>query len=240
MKRFLVFVVLAMLVGACGSSTTSGVPDGLVAEQDASTLDQPVAATDLGEPMDRGFEDPGAPEDTGPVDPGAPDLGPKDPGQPDPGPSDPGAPDLGPQDPGSPDLGPKDSGTPVDPGENLDPRVEACDYVVESLCSKVLTKCDLLGLLPKTWMDQCTTWLTTNHGTIVGACDQLSNAESTDPNVQLIQSVAPEALSQCVDNFQCTVENVTKLGTVVWPLISGGAKPDMMGIIGVVADLCFK
>lgn len=231
----MVLVLGTMLAAACSEdkkatdlATDPGVADLPAADvppvADVPTADRPPA--DL-PPADEGPADPGAP------DLGPPDPGPQDPGQPDPGPTDPGQPDPGKPDPGAPDLGPVD--TYVD---DVTETVAACIYVVENVCAKALTKCDLLGLIPPAWMQTCTDFLTGNHGTVLTACETLDNAQSSDPNVQLIQQMGPLALEQCIDNFQCTLETGTKLYQFLQPIV-GGAKVDTNAILSLVVGLCF-
>jgi hypothetical protein len=226
--------VLAVLVGmaACvGCSKTAAVADvpDTVAPADLPAAD--VLSDDVLD-ADRVPADPGAP-DLGPEDPGAPDLGPPDPGAPDLGPEDPGAPDPGPVDPGPPDLG------PTDPGEEWSSdTVRACVYVMENICAKALTKCDVLHLIPANWMQTCTDFLVGQHGTLKSGCQTLDEANSSDPNIQLIQSMGAPMLEACVDNFECTIENVAGVYGILQPIIAG-QKLDVGNVVGVVADLCF-
>lgn len=126
----------------------------------------------------------------------------------------------------------------VEDVSNLSENAAACLYVVTSLCSKILTKCDVFHLLPEQWMDSCTQFLLNNDDTIALACSQLDNAQSTDPTVSLILSFGPTALQNCVDNFQCTLENVLEIVNFVKPLFSG-AKVDTATILNLVVKLCF-
>lgn len=210
-------------MAGCADEIDVAVPQDLLADD---------AEADRG-PIDLGLVDTG-PEDLGPPDLGPPDLGPIDPGPPDLGPIDPGIPDPGPPDPGPPDLGPQ-----PDLGPELSETAAACVYVVENICAKVLPKCDFLGLIPASWMTTCTDFLVNNNGVIAGGCNTLDTVNTTDPNILLIQQMGPLLLEQCVDNFVCTLETATKLGTVVMPII-GGAKVDTGDIINLVAGLCFK
>ncbi len=227
--------VLAVMVGVlafgCSSKKTTVVADvpDVAAVADVPAVDVPVTPDVVD--TERVAEDPGAP-DLGPEDPGPPDLGPVDPGPPDLGPVDPGPPDLGPVDPGPPDLGPQD------PGEQLSDTVAACIYVMENICAKALTKCDVLHLIPATWMQSCTDFLVGQHATLRSGCETLDNANSTDPNVQLIQSMGPQMLQSCVDNFECTTQNILAVYGVLQPII-GGQKLNVGDVVGVVANLCF-
>jgi len=232
MKRSVWVLAIGVLaLAACESSkkTVADVPD-TVAPGDLPTTDVPATPDAID--ADR------LPIDPGPPDPGPPDLGPPDLGQPDLGPPDMGPLDLGPPDLGPPDLGPQDPGPP-DPCADISENVCACTYVMENICSKALTKCDVLKLIPANWMQTCTDFLTGNHETIVKGCQTLDEANSSDPNVQLIQSMGPLALEQCVDNFECTIENILKVYDILKPIIAG-EKLDVANVVGVVAGLCFK
>jgi len=167
------------------------------------------------------------------------DTGVEDPGQNDHGPADVGAPDTssmdnGPSDPGQPDKGP-----PTDLGPQYSDMVIACIYVVENICAKMITKCDVLGLIPKEWMELCTDFLVNNEATIAGGCELLDDANFSDPNADLIVSFGPTALKECTDNFECTLENILKIGEFVVPLFQGG-EVETTEILTLVADLCFK
>ncbi len=207
--------VLAVMVGVlafgCSSKKTTVVADvpDVAAVADVPAVDVPVTPDVVD--TERVAEDPGAP-----------DLGPEDPGPP----------DLGPVDPGPPDLGPQD------PGEQLSDTVAACIYVMENICAKALTKCDVLHLIPATWMQSCTDFLVGQHATLRSGCETLDNANSTDPNVQLIQSMGPQMLQSCVDNFECTTQNILAVYGVLQPII-GGQKLNVGDVVGVVANLCF-
>lgn len=232
MKRSLWWLVPCVLaLAACEGSkkTVTDVPD-TVTPADLPTADVPASPDVID--ADR------PPVDPGPPDLGPPDLGPPDLGPPDLGPPDLGPPDLGPPDLGPPDLGPQDPGPP-DPCADVTENVCACTYVMENICSKALTKCDVLHLIPANWMQTCTDFLTGNDATIKKGCQTLDEANSSDPNVQLIQSMGPLALQQCVDNFECTFDNIMKVYNILQPII-GGQKLDTGSIVATVAGLCFK
>ena len=147
--------------------------------------------------------------------------------------SDPGQPDPGPADPGTPDPG--------DTGPYYPETVAACIYVMEGLCDKAIQKCDeaLFNLIPDEWMKTCTDFLVWNHETIAKGCETIDNSQTSDPNIELIKTMGPTALKECVDNFQCSLGNIGKLIDVVLPFTKG-QKPSTSDIIGIVAEMCFK
>jgi len=230
--RWIGFAIALFLAAGCGSSAKKGLVDGDVKAPTDAVADVAEDGTAIEDVVrDLGAPDPG-PQDLGQPDLGPPDLGPADPGQPDPG-----LPDPGPVDPGTPDLGPQDTG-PVSPySEN----VQACIYVVTGICDKLVKKCkdQLFGLIKDEWLDACTNWLTDQEMIIAGACLTLDNAESTDPNVQLILEMGPTALRQCIDNVECNLETAGKVGDFMLKIIKG-TKPGTAEILGLVAGLCFK
>jgi hypothetical protein len=231
------FAVALFLAAGCGSSAKKGLVGGDVkapADAVADVAEDATAVEDV--TRDLGAPDPG-PQDPGEPDPGIPDLGPADLGPADPGQPDLGPADPGPVDPGTPDPGPQDTG-PVSPYSEM---VQDCMYVVTGICDKLVKKCkdQLFGLIKDEWLDACTNWLTDQELTIAGACMTLDNVESTDPNVQLIQSMAPGALRQCIDNVQCNLETAGKVGDFMLKIVKG-TKPGTAEILGLVAGLCFK
>ncbi|MBL6976203.1 MAG: hypothetical protein ISR64_10755 [Deltaproteobacteria bacterium] len=163
-------------------------------------------------------------EDTMNMDPGLADEGIQDPGQPDPGTTDPGKPDPGP---------------PTDTGPQYSDTVLACIYVVENICAKMITKCDFLGLIPAEWMEVCTDFLLNNGNIIAGGCQMLDDTTVSDPNIEMIKTFGPSALKECTDNFECTLQNIGKLGDFILPLIQG-EEFETADILALVADLCFK
>ncbi|NOZ02892.1 MAG: hypothetical protein GXP54_13545 [Deltaproteobacteria bacterium] len=141
-------------------------------------------------------------------------------------------------DDGPSDQGLTDKGQAYDTGPQYSETVAACIYVIENICDKMLTKCDLLGLIPANWMAVCTDFLVNNDAVIAQACQGLDDTTTSDPTVGLIKSFGPTALKECTDNFECTMQNLGKLGDFILPLIQG-KKFDTTEILTLVADLCF-
>lgn len=235
MDRRYAFMTLFLVAAlGCGGGDAASNPDvapdvPVVADlgNDKGPADDVVPPEDLTEMV---------PDDgSGAHDPGPADEGVADPGQPDPGPpEDPGTPDPGVIDPGKPDPGQS-----IDTGPQYSDTVLACIYVVENICAKMLTKCDFLGLIPSEWMEVCTDFLLNNGNIIAGGCQMLDDTTVSDPNIELIKTFGPSALKECTDNFECTLENIGKLGDFILPLIQG-EEFETADILALVADLCFK
>lgn len=232
MNRHLLSFLLAALVAGCGDGNTPGSTDTATDVQVSLDGLSDAAVPEDGIVFDDSLAAPD--EDNSIPDPGPADEGPADPGQPDPGP-----PDLGMEDPGAVDPGFIDPGPPPDPGPGYSELVASCLYVVENICAKAIKKCDFLDLIPSEWMEVCTDFLINQESIILGGCGLLEDAQFSSPEGELIKTFGPPALKECIDNFECTLENILKLGEFITPLIQG-EEFETADILALVADLCFK
>lgn len=244
MRRIGCVLVLATALGCGGGSAGPGPadtgqeasPPGEVAE--ASPAETAMDGTVEGRAEVQAEMDPGDPDpdDLSP-EPGPEPLAEQGPELPidasvDPAP-DPNDAAAEAADPGAPEAwGPDTAG--------MSDNAAACVYVIAGICEKAIKKCDegLLDLIPDNWLDTCTNFLLSNDETIKTACYGLDNAETTDETLKMIQQAGPGMLKQCIDNYECTFENIAGLVGVVSPYFQG-KKPEVNDIIGLVVTMCF-
>jgi hypothetical protein len=229
MRRVVAVLAFGAMLAACDGGGTTAIGDADAAGQQETALDALAEAAPEAEP-DVAVED----EATAP-DPEPEEMAPLD---------------IAPEEAAPVDLPPEET-TPIDvatdpaPEEvapqdasSLSETAQACLYVVTNICAKMLPKCDFLGLIPQSWMDTCTQFLTANDTTVGMACSQLDNVQSEDPTVALIVSMGPSALQSCTDNFKCDLKAAEALYQFLAPLVSGG-KVETAQILDLVVQLCF-
>ena len=242
MKRVLAATMLALFAMSCGGSDTGGQGTDVPPDTATDVLAADTATLDLAgfEVWREDIEEVAAPVDlvvadeAAAPDPIAPDPTPLD-LAPDPVGDEAAAPDPTPVDPGTPEVTLEDQGPDL---AGLTDNSAACVYVMDSICSKMLTKCDVFGIIPTSFTAGCTSFLTGNNATIILACNGLDNMQTTDSTIALIQSYGPAALKNCTDNFKCDLKTAGKLYTIGSSFF-GGQKLGTADILNIVVDLCF-
>ncbi len=245
MKRVLFAMMMALVAASCGGSDSAGQVTDAVVDTSADVLSGDTTVLDLAgfevwrddvvevAPVDVAVADEASAPDPTP-DPTPVDLAP-DPVAPDPVADEAAAPDPTPVDTAVPETALEDQGPDL---AGLSDNAAACVYVMDSICSKMLVKCDMFGLIPASFTAGCTGFLTGNNATIILACNGLDNAQTTDPTIALIQSYGPTALKNCTDNFKCDLNTATTLYNIGTKAF-GGQKLATSDILNIVVQLCF-